>query len=103
MVKAKTLQTDLAEQDLIELWLHIAQDSPTQADRFLDTIAKRLRLLARSPRIGRPRDELGVAVRSFPVGDYLVFYRPIAGGIVVLRVVSGYRDLLALWDRESIA
>jgi toxin ParE1/3/4 len=32
-------------------------------------------------------------VLSFPLDDYLIFYIPIAAGIQVLRVVSGYRDL----------
>jgi plasmid stabilization system protein ParE len=37
-------------------------------------------------------------VRSFPIDDYLIFYSPIAAGIEVLRVVSGYRDLESLFS-----
>lgn len=36
-----------AEQDLVEIWLYIADDSPENADRFLDrlaTIAERLQI-----------------------------------------------------------
>lgn len=51
--------------------------------------------------MGRRRDELLPSLRSFPVDDYLIFYRPIAGGIEILRVVSGYRDLNALFEHQD--
>ena len=47
----------------------------------------------RSPGIGRPRAELQADLRSFPVGRYVLFYRPIKGGIEVARVLHGMRDL----------
>jgi len=28
-----------AEQDLLDIWLYIAEDSPVNADRFLDRLA----------------------------------------------------------------
>ena len=48
--------------------------------------------------MGRRRDELLPTLRSFPVDDYLIFYRPIVEGIEVVRIVSGYRDLEALFS-----
>jgi toxin ParE1/3/4 len=51
--------------------------------------------------MGRRRDELLPSLRSFPVEDYLIFYRPIEEGIEILRVVSGYRDLEALFQDED--
>ena len=43
-----------------------------------------------------PEDRLYAELRFFPVSrfkKYLVFYRPVAGGIEVLRVLHGARDL----------
>lgn len=54
--------------------------------------------LAQFPSMGRRRDELLPALRSFPVDDYLIFYRQIAEGIEVVRIVSDYRDLEALFS-----
>lgn len=51
--------------------------------------------------MGRRRDELLPSLRSFPVEDYLIFYRSIEDGIDILRVVSGYRDLEALFPDED--
>jgi len=39
------------------------------------------------------RPELALAVRSFPVGNYVIFYRPHGDGIVVIPVLHGARDL----------
>jgi toxin ParE1/3/4 len=32
-------------------------------------------------------------LRSFPIGNYLAFYRDIAGGIELVRVLHGARKL----------
>ena len=89
----RVLRSDLAEGDLVEIWLFIAQDSPDAADRFLDLLAQKCEILAKSPQMGRQRDDLGAALRSFPVGRYVIFYRLIEDGIEVVRVLSAYRDL----------
>jgi len=86
-----------AEADLDEIWLHIAQDDPNSADRFIDLIEERCRLLAENPLMGRSRPELAPGLRSFPVGNYIIFYNPIEGGIEIVRVVSGARNIDALF------
>jgi toxin ParE1/3/4 len=48
--------------------------------------------------LGRSRDQLALGMRSFPVGNYLIFYLPIKNGIVIVRVLSGYRDLDSLFE-----
>ena len=35
-------------------------------------------------------------VRFWPVGRYLVIYRPAVDGIDIVRVLSGYRDIASL-------
>jgi len=78
-----------AEADLDEIWLHIARDSVEAANRVVDSITERFRLLCGSPNIGRKRDELVPGMRSFVVGNYLIFYNAIAAGIEVVRVLHG--------------
>lgn len=68
------------------------------AERFLKKINQKCKTLASFPNMGRKRDELLKNLRSFPVDDYLIFYRPIEEGIEILRVISGYRDLSALFQ-----
>jgi toxin ParE1/3/4 len=85
-----------AEADLDDIWLYIAKESQNsqRADTFLDRFAPLFLRLAENPYLGRRRDDLRPGYRSFPVGEYLVFYR-VAGNdqIVVLRIIHGSRDI----------
>ena len=47
--------------------------------------------------IGRARDELRPGLRSFPVREYLILYSHQPGVIRILRVLSGYRYLDAMF------
>ncbi|SJM94021.1 type II toxin-antitoxin system RelE/ParE family toxin [Crenothrix polyspora] len=82
-----------AENDLDEIWWYIAQDSPNNADIFLDRIQKSCESLANYPHMGISRDELKSNLRSHPVGNYLIFYFPIADGIDIVRVLHGSCDI----------
>lgn len=86
-----------AHTDLQEIWLFIAQDSEVAADRFIDRILQTCQRLARTPRIGRPREELATGLRSHPFDKYLIFYRIGKSGIEVARVLSGFRDIDTLF------
>ena len=52
-------------------------------------------MLLANPRAGRRRPELGGELRSFPVGNYIVFYAPTRDGIEVLRVLEGHQNISA--------
>jgi len=95
---AKVLRKPQAEADLIEIWTYIAQDSLASADKLLDEIDEKSQTLARSPFIGKACDELGPKIRSFPIGNYVLFYQPIEDGIEIIRVLHGARDIEALFN-----
>jgi toxin ParE1/3/4 len=86
----------LAREDLIEIWTYIASDDPNAADRLLDSLEEKFDPLARNPGIGVRRPKIGRNVRSFPVGNYLILYRSHSGGMEIVRVVQGQRDLTKL-------
>ena len=52
------------------------------------------------PLMGPARPELGRDLRSFPVGDYLLIYRPVKEGIELVRVVHGARNLRRIFKRR---
>ena len=69
-------------------------------DRTNDKVRSDListQLYGTQPEMGERRPDLGRKVRHFPVGDYVVFYRPIEGGVELLRVLHGSRDIPAAW------
>ena len=92
----RLLKKPEAENDLDEIWWHIAQDSPHNADKFLDRIQERCLSLADFPQMGTIRNELKAGLRSQPVGNYLVFYFPLEDGVDVVRVLHGSRDIESL-------
>lgn len=86
-------RTAQAEEDLIEIWIYIAQDIPRAADCVLDEIEQRFFALAENPLMGRLRPDIAPEFRYFVVGNYLIIYRTISDGIQIVRVVHGARDL----------
>ena len=91
------LWSDAARDDLLAIYEYIAVDSPLTADRFIDKIEQRAKRLAASPTVGRPRPELGPGIRSVAMGNYLLLYRIVRGGVQIARVISAHRDLSHLW------
>jgi toxin ParE1/3/4 len=90
-------RTSQAENDLLEIWLYIAEDNIKAADKLLSTIDSKCRLLAYSPHLGRERPDLATGLYSFPVENYSLYYKKDPDGIVIVRVLHGARDQLAIF------
>ncbi len=88
-----------AELDLLDIWDYIADESFDRADDFLDRVDRKLQTLASNPGLGRRREELLAGLQSFPVGNYVVFYREIENGIDVIRILHGSRDIEDIFSR----
>ena len=87
-----------ARQDLVEVvYYYIRQGTPATARRFRAQAEATFQRLADMPGMGAryEHDHPALAgVRVFPVSrfpKYLVFYRPVAAGIEILRVLHGAR------------
>jgi toxin ParE1/3/4 len=82
-----------AEFDLTLIWDFIAHDNIRAADALLVRVEAAFDMLAANPLAGRARDDLAPKIRSFPVGNYIVFYLPLSDGIEVVRVLHGRQDI----------
>ena len=96
---ARVLRTDQARDDLKAIGRYIAEQSQSRdiALRFLDRIDERCQIHATQPLMGEARPDLAEDLRCFPVSDYVVFYRPLSDGILVLTVIHGARDIPAVF------
>lgn len=90
-------RTARAEEDLVEIWLYIAEDNANAADRLLEEIDRSCGLLADNPLLGRARPDIAPELRYLPIGNYLVLYRTLPHGIEVVRVVHGARRMEGLF------
>jgi toxin ParE1/3/4 len=98
----RIIRSPEARADVDDIAWYIAQDNLDAALRFLDTIDDKLKLLASFPGAGTAREELAAGLRSLPVGNYLIFYKPSAkGGIEVVRVLHGARNLRRIFKRPK--
>jgi toxin ParE1/3/4 len=106
-VSALVYKLPPARRDLVEIYYYYARKGTVStARRFLGQAEATFQRLAKAPGIGS-RYELDVPIRAelrfFPVSryrNYLVFYRPVEGGIEVLRVLHGARDLQGILAEE---
>ena len=90
--------TEPAIQDIEQIADYIARQSGlNQADRFLNKLDAKFVKIAQFPNLGRQRDEILPGLRSLPMDNYLILYMAIGQDVEIFRVVSGYRDLSALF------
>jgi len=93
------LLSPAARQDLHDIWDYIAGDSVPAADRFLKRIHDVIQKLITMPSLGIVHEDLAdETLRVWPVKSYLIVYRPETRPLQIVRVVSGFRDLPALFQ-----
>lgn len=103
----KITRTPKAKQDLLEHVLYLAQINPDLAERFIEASEEAFTKLAQMPKKGKAQEfkspELAGTRRWFVPGfdKYLIFYRPIRGGIEILRVLHGAQDVDSVMDNEE--
>lgn len=95
---AKFILTREAEDDIDEILAFISADNFEVAIVFYDRLLNLFRMLGENPMAGRERVELLEGLRSFPEGDYLIFYRRWSGKIAIARVLHSARDLDELFS-----
>ncbi|MEX2216474.1 MAG: type II toxin-antitoxin system RelE/ParE family toxin [Phycisphaeraceae bacterium] len=83
--------------DLDDIWEHIAKHNPQAADRWIEELLAKCNSLVEWPRSGRARPELTKGLRSYPHGDYLIFYKPQKDTVFIARIVHGARNLDGLF------
>lgn len=82
-----------ADLDLDSIWDFIASDSIRAAEKQIGRIGEIFEMLVENPLAGRERRELRVGLRSFPIGNYVIFYIPLPDGVEIIRVMHGRQDI----------
>jgi toxin ParE1/3/4 len=101
--RGRILRTPAARRDVLAIADYIAADNPDAALRFVKGVRDGERALLEMPGMGASRAYRNPALhgtRMALVPDfraYLIFYRPIADGIEIVRILHGARDLAAIF------
>jgi toxin ParE1/3/4 len=86
-------ETRTAKQDRTEIWLYIANDSISAADKVIDDILAVSGRLGEFPESAQPRPDLGPDIHAAPLGSYTIFCRLEPQVVRVLRVLHAARDV----------
>lgn len=86
-----------ARRDLDHIFDHIAADNVSAAVGVLEKLHLAFQMVGSQPEMGARRDDLGTDLLQFvpsrPASSYVIFYRRISGGVEIIRVLHGARDL----------
>ena len=95
-------RTPGSRRDYAAIWDYIASNADAEtADSLLRLFDEKLHLISQFPGMGAARPELRARLRSFPVANYHLFYRPTRGGIELIRIIHAARDLKKIFKRRS--
>ncbi len=89
-----------AESDLEDIWNYIAEDSPENADRFVDQLYSKCLDITALDGIGRPRDELADGLRSNPHKKYVIFFIREEKKVGIVRILRASRDIDSIIENE---
>lgn len=95
----KVFVSDQADADLVQIFQYLSEKSRDAAELFAREIDRKFANLSDFPFIGRDRSTLLQGVRSIVAYPYVIFYRVEPGGIAVIRVLHGRRDIDAEFQR----
>lgn len=85
---------------MIEIGLYIAEDSPVNAERFIDALERECQKLADSLfDLGSRCEGLHPELRRHNYKRYVIIYRPVSDGIELVGVFQGSRQLEAMFKR----
>jgi plasmid stabilization system protein ParE len=85
--------------DLLDIADYVANQNPPGADRLIERLHGACQMLDRRPALGHVRHDLAPGrddIRFWPVGRYLIVYQTRKGGIQVVGILSGQRDVAKL-------
>jgi toxin ParE1/3/4 len=88
----------LAWDDLREIVNYLREIDPAAAQRVLDKIMEKCRIITQTPGIGRLRPEFEPGLRSVAAGNYVICYREAQAEVQVIRVLHGARNLEAEFE-----
>ena len=90
-----------ATQDLNSIADYFAENSLETGERFFREFDRKCQQLVAFPSSGKSYSEIRPDLRGLSLSSYIIFYRLLDDGIEILRVVSGRRDLMYLFDEMT--
>jgi len=96
-MSSKIFLSPAAEKDVDDVITYLAQESPTAAHSFLNSLFDAMEKLSDHPDLGHFREDLTDKPVKFWTfkWHYLIIYKP-SLPIEIVRILSGFRDIINL-------
>jgi toxin ParE1/3/4 len=98
---ARYLINVLATQDLIELADYFSINNVRAGEVFFQDFNRKCKQLVSFPSSGKSYGYIYPDLKGISLSGYIIFYRILADGIEILRVVSGRRDLPTIFKESE--
>lgn len=90
----RIVNSALAENDLLEIWLYTAEEwNLSQADNYVTQLVSALKNLLDHPELGKDRSDIKTGYRSLLINHHLAFYKLKGDEIQVMRVLHESVDI----------
>ncbi|MCE2697306.1 type II toxin-antitoxin system RelE/ParE family toxin [Dolichospermum sp. UHCC 0684] len=86
-----------ASQDIENILDYFLQRNIDAGEKFVKDFNNKCLNIVKFPKIGRSYSHIDSPLRGIPIDGYIIFYQLLENSIVIIRVVSGYRDIESLF------
>jgi toxin ParE1/3/4 len=91
----------LATEDLNEIADYFFENSIEAGERFFNNFNRKCQQLLAFPNSGKSYETIRTGLRGLSFEEYIIFYRVLADGIEILRVLSGRRDFPRFFEESD--
>lgn len=92
----RLVYSEAAKRDLRGIQVYISRQSGSSdiGSRFVRQLQAKCEKFAKLPmKLGRSRPDLRPDLRSFPVKEYVIYFRYLADMVEIVKVVERHRDI----------
>jgi len=92
----KVYITESAEQDVLDIWNYICDDSRSRAIKFVAQLESEIAKLKKNPLrcpVIKESELLGLEYRHLIIGNYRIIFKIDAEKVYIMRIIHGARVL----------
>jgi toxin ParE1/3/4 len=87
-----------ASRDLQEIVDYFLERSINAGERFVEEFNRKCERLLQFPKMGKPYEDISPDLRGTLVMSYVLLYKLVEEDVVIVRVVSGHRNLEKIFE-----
>ncbi|PSN16752.1 type II toxin-antitoxin system RelE/ParE family toxin [filamentous cyanobacterium CCT1] len=87
-----------ASRDLQEIVDYFLSRNVNAGERFVQEFNRKCERLLQFPNMGKSYENVRPSLRGLPLMDFIILYKLVGEDVVIVRVLSGYRNLEAIFE-----